>query len=358
MDGRADEGDEQAAAAGAPKTASRRLVDDIDRVVLGDAEVSPLNQANAYATYANGGVHVDTHVIKEIDDRTGKIIYKAEPDEKRAVSKDVAADVTYALSDVVEEGTGRPCRRPQPAGGRQDRHPGRRATRSCSAWFVGYTKQIATAVMYVAGDAGNVTSTPTSGPATPPSSAAPIRRRPGATTWRWPPRARTWRSSRPRLRQHATSRTCRANQLKPPSRPKLRNRPRGRSRPSERAAVQRHPVGVVRADRRIHQLGTAERTGDVGTGHQRSGDAVEPADQRADPDRTSQPTRTATSQPTREPSSAPTRTATSRPSSGQSDAGRSNAGRVQRRPVPTPTSPTPDLTAAADEFARRRADRL
>ena len=116
----------EATDAGAPKASGADGWRDIDRVVIGDAEESPLNQATAYATYANGGEHVATHVIKEIQDRNGKTIYQAKPEENRAVSKDVAADITYALSRVVREGAGQSGQRLRPPGRRQDRHPGRR----------------------------------------------------------------------------------------------------------------------------------------------------------------------------------------------------------------------------------------
>jgi membrane peptidoglycan carboxypeptidase len=140
-----------AEAAGAPKGAGW---DDNDRIALGTAEVSPLNQANAYATYANDGTAVGSHVVAEVKDPSGAVLYKADPDEKRAVSKDVAHDVTYALEDVVEQGTGSTVRTLDiPIAGKT----GTKDVKDdiVSAWFVAYTKQISTAVMYVAGDGGN-----------------------------------------------------------------------------------------------------------------------------------------------------------------------------------------------------------
>ncbi len=83
-----------------------------------------------YATFANDGVHVANHVVKEVRDANGKVIYKAKPDEKRAMSEDVAHDVTYALSNVVENGTGRSVQTLQPPGRRQDRHQRRRGRRA------------------------------------------------------------------------------------------------------------------------------------------------------------------------------------------------------------------------------------
>jgi membrane peptidoglycan carboxypeptidase len=142
---------EMAQAVGAPKGAGW---DDNSRIALGTAEVSPLNQANAYATFANDGTYVAAHVVKQVEDASGEVIYSAAPEEKRAVSEDVAHDVTYALEDVVEQGTGATVQTLDlPIAGKT----GTKDVEDdiVSAWFVAYTKQISTAVMYVAGDDGN-----------------------------------------------------------------------------------------------------------------------------------------------------------------------------------------------------------
>ncbi len=142
---------EIAEAAGAPKGPGW---DDNSRLPLGTAEVSPLSQASAYATFANDGVAVAPHVVKEVRDADGKVLYKARPTEKRAVSSDIAADVTYALTSVVDGGTGRAAQElHRPVAGKTGTKD--REDDIVSSWFVGYTKQVSTAVMYVAGNGGN-----------------------------------------------------------------------------------------------------------------------------------------------------------------------------------------------------------
>ena len=145
-----------AQAAGAPKGAGW---DNNYRIPLGTAEVSPLAQASAYATFANDGVAVANHVVREVRDRKGRVIYESEPEKKRAVESDVAHDVTYALSNVVEEGTGRAVQTlNRPVAGKtgtKDRKNADGSSDIVSAWFVAYTRQISTAVMYVAGNDGN-----------------------------------------------------------------------------------------------------------------------------------------------------------------------------------------------------------
>ena len=129
------------------------------RIPLGTAEVSPLNQAGAYATFANDGVAVENHVVKEVRDANGKVLYQANPDKGRAVSSNIARDVTFALSSVVENGTGSTVQTlNRPVAGKTGTN-GVTDTKGKdivnSAWFVGYTRQISTAVMYVAGNDGN-----------------------------------------------------------------------------------------------------------------------------------------------------------------------------------------------------------
>ena len=129
------------------------------RLPLGTAEVSPLAQASAYATFANDGIAVPDHVVREVRDRKGKVIYEAQPEKKRAVTEDIAHDVTYALSNVVEEGTGRAVQTlNRPVAGKtgtKDRNNADGSSDIVSAWFVAYTRQVSTAVMYVAGNDGN-----------------------------------------------------------------------------------------------------------------------------------------------------------------------------------------------------------
>jgi len=153
---------EVAEKAGAPKS---RGWDAAERnIPIGTPEVSPLNQASAYATFANGGVHVAPHVVKEVKDLDGKVLYKADPAKERAVSSDVADDVTYALSSVVEQGTGRAAAAlGRPVAGKTGTNgveDGEGQNIVNSSWFVGYTKQVSTAVMYVAGKSGSASLDP------------------------------------------------------------------------------------------------------------------------------------------------------------------------------------------------------
>ena len=91
-------------------------------VTLGTAQVSPINMANAYATLANGGVRHDVHVVQKVVDQNGETIYEAKERSKQTIDTDISSDVTYALQQVVEEGSGTEALALEPAGRRQDRH--------------------------------------------------------------------------------------------------------------------------------------------------------------------------------------------------------------------------------------------
>ncbi len=123
-------------------------------VALGSATVSPINMANGYATIAAGGVAAPVYVISKVTDRNGEVLYQHKVSEKRALSADIASDVAYALQQVVEspEGTGFEAAMDdgRPVAGKTGT-----ATKDggavSSSWFVGFTPQLSTAVMYVRG---------------------------------------------------------------------------------------------------------------------------------------------------------------------------------------------------------------
>ena len=73
-----------AKAVGAPKGPGW---DNNSRIPLGTAEVSPLAQASAYATFANDGVAVPNHVVREVRDRKGRVVYESHAEKKRAVRR-------------------------------------------------------------------------------------------------------------------------------------------------------------------------------------------------------------------------------------------------------------------------------
>jgi membrane peptidoglycan carboxypeptidase len=123
-----------------------------EQVALGSQTVSPINMANGYATIANGGVAAEPFIIEKVVDQNGVERYNHKVVDHRALPEDIAADVSYAMQQVVETGTGQEAMSgfAWPAAGKTGT-----ATKTggavSSAWYAGFTAQYSTAVMYVRG---------------------------------------------------------------------------------------------------------------------------------------------------------------------------------------------------------------
>jgi penicillin-binding protein 1A len=107
------------------------------------AEVTPLSLANAYAALVNHGVHTTPRFYSEIriggtPDSPGEVLNGFTPKVQRArvLPTDVADNVTDAMRDVVESGTGRAARQSFPVYGKTGTTDDAR-----DAWFVGCVRE-------------------------------------------------------------------------------------------------------------------------------------------------------------------------------------------------------------------------
>lgn len=117
--------------------------------VLGSDSVKVIDMANAYATLAAKGMRATPYYIKSVTTTDGGLDYKAQPKTTRAFDADLVSDVVYSMQQVIEKGSG------EYAGDRLDREAaGKTGTSSdnYSAWFDGFTPQLATAVGLYKGD--------------------------------------------------------------------------------------------------------------------------------------------------------------------------------------------------------------
>ncbi|MCD7034814.1 PBP1A family penicillin-binding protein [Metabacillus sp. GX 13764] len=112
--------------------------------------VSPLNMAEAFSAFPNGGVREASHTIVKIIGPSGKVEAMHKKEETRAVSKENADKITYMLKGVINEGTGKKAKL---EGGRE--LAGKTGTTqlaeegtdgSKDQWFAGYTPNLAGAV--------------------------------------------------------------------------------------------------------------------------------------------------------------------------------------------------------------------
>ncbi|MFI0447919.1 transglycosylase domain-containing protein [Actinomadura sp. 6N118] len=113
-------------------------------ITLGTATIPAADQAAGYAAFANGGLAVRPHVITKIVDAWGREIpLPWRRPGRRVLTTEQAAQVTYALRQTVQKGTGRR------AALTEHEAAGKTGTtdRNRAAWFVGFVPRLSTAVM-------------------------------------------------------------------------------------------------------------------------------------------------------------------------------------------------------------------
>jgi penicillin-binding protein 1A len=116
-------------------------LDPFPSIALGGQEVSVFDLTSAYSTFAGGGVHVDPIFVTAIEDNAGVNIYEAVPAVSQVIERDVAEQVTAALSEVVRRGTGQQARIGRPVAGKTGT-----SQEHVDAWFVGYTGEMVAGV--------------------------------------------------------------------------------------------------------------------------------------------------------------------------------------------------------------------
>lgn len=122
-------------------------------LALGTANVTPLQMAQAYAVFANGGMKIVPYIIDSIENAQSQIIYKAKPPiacnndctntvlAPRVITEQNAFLISSALHDVVEQGTGKLAKNL----GRSDLSGKTGTTQNqVDAWFAGYNPDLVT----------------------------------------------------------------------------------------------------------------------------------------------------------------------------------------------------------------------
>jgi penicillin-binding protein 1A len=141
------------------------VVDHMDPVLamaLGAGETTPFRMTGAYASFVNGGRKVFPHLIEEVEDRDGDVIYRSDkrdcPGCEAAFTGDDGPDIAYGgqqlidpitayqidtmLEGVVQRGTAvQASSLGRPIGGKTGTTNDFR-----SAWFMGFSPQIVVGV--------------------------------------------------------------------------------------------------------------------------------------------------------------------------------------------------------------------
>jgi membrane peptidoglycan carboxypeptidase len=114
-------------------------------VVLGVSSPRVIDVASSFSTFASGGIYSKPHLVKKIFDGDGELIYEFKGESKRVFSEKVVADLSYSLSGVVRNGTASSVLAgfPRPIAGKTGT-----SQDNASAWFSGYSPDLATAVAF------------------------------------------------------------------------------------------------------------------------------------------------------------------------------------------------------------------
>ncbi|MGE0724163.1 MAG: transglycosylase domain-containing protein [Alphaproteobacteria bacterium] len=116
-------------------------------LALGTSEVTPLELAGAMAPFANGGDGVLPYGIREIRDRSGRILYRRSGSGPgHAISAGAAAEMNRMLAGTLIRGTARAASIGRPAAGKTGTSQDFR-----DAWFAGWTPDLV-GVVWVGND--------------------------------------------------------------------------------------------------------------------------------------------------------------------------------------------------------------
>ena len=133
---------------------------------LGSVDLTPLEMAGAYATFANNGWHSDTTFIVQVTDTSGNVLLDNTPKPKLVLNQWAVASLNSVLVGVIERGTATRAKMSRQAAGKTGTTSSER-----DVWFVGYTPQLSTAVWV-----GNDDYRPLNYGATGGTTVAPIWR--------------------------------------------------------------------------------------------------------------------------------------------------------------------------------------
>lgn len=131
---------------------------------LGAVDLTPMEMAGAYATFASNGWHSPPTFIVQVTDSQGNIVLDNTPKPQLVLDPWATATLTNVLQGVIAGGTGTAARLDRPAAGKTGTTDSQR-----DVWFVGYVPQLATAVWV-----GNDNYAPMGNGATGGGVAAPV----------------------------------------------------------------------------------------------------------------------------------------------------------------------------------------
>jgi membrane peptidoglycan carboxypeptidase len=115
--------------------------------VLGTAYVTNVDLAHAYSTIAAQGYRTTPHLVTQVKNGE-ELLHEGPAARQQVFDEDVMAAATYALEQVVEEGSGEPAQELLAPDGTQRPVAGKTGSSNdnMSAWFAGFVPQLTTVV--------------------------------------------------------------------------------------------------------------------------------------------------------------------------------------------------------------------
>jgi penicillin-binding protein 1A len=119
----------------------RSPIEPVVSLPLGSVDLTPLEMAGAYATFANNGWYSETTLIAQVTDSSGNVLLDNTPKPQLVLDAWASASLNSVLQGVIEGGTATAANIGRPAAGKTGTTSSER-----DIWFVGYVPQLATAV--------------------------------------------------------------------------------------------------------------------------------------------------------------------------------------------------------------------
>jgi len=112
-------------------------------IAIGRYQVTPIDQAAGFATFASGGVHAEPFIVERAV-QGGTELYRAEPRTRRVLDPQTSANLTQVLSRTAAQ-HGR-LHGDRPAAGKTGTAQYRSSRDNSDAWMVGYTPELSVSV--------------------------------------------------------------------------------------------------------------------------------------------------------------------------------------------------------------------
>jgi penicillin-binding protein 1A len=119
----------------------RSPIEPVVSLPLGSVDLTPMEMAGAFATFASNGWHSETTMIVQVTDTSGRVLLDNTPKPQLVLDPWSVASLNDVMQGVITRGTARTAAIDRPAAGKTGTTSSER-----DIWFVGYVPQLSTAV--------------------------------------------------------------------------------------------------------------------------------------------------------------------------------------------------------------------